>query len=765
MRRLHTATAIPLVRLSTSSLGGSFRPDLEYEANRRLRAARSGSLSTVRTGQKKVSSVVKKKLDPEALSTMSPTTSSGVHGAQVLIDITNPVGDDAVDLKSEEISNLQLRLLADDSSTHAFEPSAPLKALQSLRSPEEYDETTTPLQRPRHNVFSDELDAIERAFMSSDRASVVQRIAPFKRSDVYETSMLDDDAIEGKSQAQCLDGAHDSAAMRAAVRKSKYIAQYPRRAYRRGIAILPEAPKQPKFCNSKPKELDGENDRPQEENPHFPLDNLSRAAEKPTQSAAAERQGAFAYDAYVTRPHDHTLVSRRGVEFWDDAENRKLVDSYENAHRDAVAHEFMTESPIDNVRQHQHSDAVRNEVLLFHRAYPANECIQDAFVRISTIQPQDGSPHINIPTDEQHDMPLSEARALARQHGLDLIRVAEVMSPERFEQGMVGICTISNRDQMMRRMVQHKLLVKGGVQAQSNPRCVEVPFRGGIHPHAIRFKSVGIAKLLVRRTPVRINLTDFGSPREGFPIFQTILDEIKKQCLPLRAFHRAGLLQSNYNEIFCFLHPATARNPKFGVEHPSTAEINVSRDQRIMQDEKETYFEEYYRQNSMRERNQYGIKLENGTAWADRDEGLSLRRQRQMKVMLGYLPKGNHEIYAARGDVNVPHPFRSSHPTSLDKWSYPRESNLEQSSRASLVLGKRMSMDVSDMHAAGETEENPSTVERFYYKVKGPALEVGAMKESFGLKSNRKKVPGLAPGWATLGVHGNNGNEPHSIRK
>lgn len=765
MRRIHVAARIPSARCaSTQPIGGAmYRPDLEYNAKRKLIAVRSpGPLSTVRTEQKK-KLTVKKKLDPQALSTLSPVANAGAHGFQVLKD----VGDSGDPTESRgDVGHAPLRLFSESTSSVAAVGSATQNALQSLKPRESYDDTTTAIQHPRHTIFSDELDAIERTFSEADRTRMNKHMTSFQRSDVYETVSLHE-SDDGESSAhEFLDHASDSATARAAVRKTKFIAQYPRSSYRRGIAKLPEATVwQRDFINSKPAENEGESDQPENENPHFPPAHPN-PAEKPSHTNLPEhRKAAVTYDAHVTRPHDHTLVKHRGVEFWDDYENRTRVDSYEKAHREAVAYEFLTESPVDNVRQHHHSDIVRKEVLLFHRAYPCNETIQEPFVRISEISPEDGSPSIRIPTEEQHDMPLAEARALARQHGLDLIRISNVLSPERFDQGMVGVCVIANRDQMLRRMVQQKLLSKGGVQAQRNPQCIEVPFRGGIHPHGIRFKSIGIAKLLVRRTPIRINLTDFGTPREGFPIFQTILDEIKKQCLPLRAFHRAGLLQSNYNEIFCFLHPSTSRHPKFGVDHPSPNEVNIARDQRIMQEEKETHFDEFYNKTSLTERNQYGIMLENGTAWSDRDEGLSLRRQRQMKVMLGYLPKGNHEIYAARGDVDVPHPFRTSHPTSLDKWSYPRESNLEQSARASLVLGKRMSMDVSDMHASGETEDNPSTIERFYYKVQGPALSVGAMKETFGLKTNRKKTPGLAPGWATLGVHGNNGNEPHSIRK
>lgn len=96
--------------------------------------------------------------------------------------------------------------------------------------------------------------------------------------------------------------------------------------------------------------------------------------------------------------------------------------------------------------------------------------------------------------------------------------------------------------------------------------------------------------------------------------------------------------------------------------------------------------------------------------------------------MLGYLPKGNKDIYAARGDVNLPQPFRTSHSTSIHNLIYPRESNIEQACRGAAVLGKRAGMHVSDMHDSGETSDNSSTLNHSYYRVEGPALEIGELK-------------------------------------
>lgn len=98
---------------------------------------------------------------------------------------------------------------------------------------------------------------------------------------------------------------------------------------------------------------------------------------------------------------------------------------------------------------------------------------------------------------------------------------------------------------------------------------MEVGFRGGTLPHAIRVKAIGIAKHLLHRYAIRLNLTEFGTPKEGFPILQVILDEVKRQATRLHAFHTAGIIQANYDEIFCYLYPPTGRSPKVAVRHPT----------------------------------------------------------------------------------------------------------------------------------------------------------------------------------------------------
>ncbi|EPY24324.1 hypothetical protein STCU_07237 [Strigomonas culicis] len=408
--------------------------------------------------------------------------------------------------------------------------------------------------------------------------------------------------------------------------------------------------------------------------------------------------------------------------------------------------------------------------------------IQESFVRIREILPKNGDAALRYdPTEPQTthgpagpmeaavdwlnrgaDIPVQEARRMAQNLGLDLIRVGSVHT-QKSDRRIIALCMIADHREHLREMVRFKIQ-KLGVQPPPTKECVEVPFTGGTHPHGIRFKSVGVAKHVLHRHAVRLNLTKFGTPREGFPVFQTILDEVRRQCVQLKAHHTVGEIQANYNEIYCYVYPSTGRSPKTAVRHPSPEEVREAQAFFTLQNEKEIYFDDLHDKVTQRERLRYMLQMDKGTAWAEKDDGLSLRRQRAIKVMLGYLPKGNKDIYAARGDVNVPAPFRASHLTSTERWSHPAESNLEQASRGAAALGRRAAMPISEMHDRGETPENPSQLDRFYYKVQGPALEVGEFKEALGLKDNRRKRPPLAPGFATLGMaDGASGGQQHGF--
>ncbi|KAG5507110.1 hypothetical protein JKF63_05856 [Porcisia hertigi] len=494
-----------------------------------------------------------------------------------------------------------------------------------------------------------------------------------------------------------------------------------------------------------------------------------------------EDTNRIVYDAYRQRPSDNTLLEVRGADYWGDYENRRRVEERSAYRQEAIRREVLQEGAVDASEVEYSTNKVRKETFLYFQAHPINEMIQEPFVRIRQFLPPGGGARVSFnpndllpvpPCSEDGDrrviesvnmdadIPVQEARRMAQELGVDLIRIGALYS-QKTDRRIIALCMIGDHREHMREMIKFKIQ-KLGVQPPPTKECVEVPFKGGTHPHAIRFKCVGVAKRLLHRHAIRINLTKFGTPREGFPVFQTILDELKRQCMRLKAYHTAGQIQSNYDEIFCYLYPSTGRSPKTTVTHPTPQQVLEARDDRILENEKEIYFDDLQDKATRKERLQYMLKVENGTAWAEKDEGMSLQRQRAIKVMLGYLPKGNRELYAARGDVNIPAPFRASHPTSVHKWSYPSESNLEQASRGAAALGKRAAMPISEMHDAGETPENPTQLDRFYYTAQGPALEMGEFKEALGLKDNRARRPPMGAGFATLGVEAADSEAVHS---
>lgn len=479
----------------------------------------------------------------------------------------------------------------------------------------------------------------------------------------------------------------------------------------------------------------------------------------------------FPYDAYNQRPAEDETLGLRGADFWSDHYRRKEVEKHAKHREDCFEIEKLTEGALDTSEVEYSTNRVRREMLLYFQHYPINEMIQESFVRIREIVPKGGGDKIVMnrlePRDSNTaenlvereailklnsdvDIPLQEARQMAQSLGLDLVRVGSI-NTLKSDRRVIALCQIGDHREHLRDMIRFKLQ-KLGVQPPPTRECIEVPFRGGTHPHAIRFKAVGIAKHLLHRHAVRINLTKFGTPREGFPVFQSILDEVKRQCLQLRAYHRAGEILTNYNEIYCYLYPSTGRSPKVTVDHPTPQMVREARDFHVLKNEKEIFFDDLHDKVTQKERLAYMTKLDEGTAWADKDEGMSLQRQRAIKVMLGYLPKGNRELYAARGDVNVPAPFRTSHMTSTERWGSPAESNLEQASRGAATIGKRAAMPISEMHDRKETPDNPTQLDRFYYRVQGSALELGEFKEALGLKDNRKRRPPLGSGYGTLGI-------------
>ncbi|CCW71862.1 unnamed protein product [Phytomonas sp. Hart1] len=534
--------------------------------------------------------------------------------------------------------------------------------------------------------------------------------------------------------------------------------------------------------------LENENDANDDQNysstcHHLVID--ARKDYRPVLETVEGEDDTFEYDAYKQRPAEKGMLELRGLEYWENYENRKRLEDQLQYEDESYKMEMLQEGAMDTSEVEYSVNRVRKEVLLYFQAHPINEMIQESYVRIREITPSDGSERITFNPYERYefddvdanppgtnhdndeavrrmrmdvDIPVQEARRLAQGMALDLVRIGSIHT-DKSDRRVIALCRIGDHREHLREMLRFKLQ-KLGVQPPPTRSCVEVPFRGGTHPHAIRFKAVGIAKHLLQRHTVRIHLSDFGTPREGFPVLQCILDEVRRQCTALRAFHSAGRPRAGPDALFCDLHPTTGPSPKTAVRHPSPEALRRAAALYSLTEEKRIFFDDLREIGGARERGRYLAQLARGTAWAAKDDGLSLQRQRALKVRLGYLPKGNKELYAARGDVNIPAPFRASHPTSVGAWTNPVESNLDQAARGAAVLGKRATMPISEMHDRGETPENESVLDYFYYKASGYALEMGELKEAFGLKNNRRKPPPLAPGFATLGKGQSNDENP-----
>jgi hypothetical protein len=461
--------------------------------------------------------------------------------------------------------------------------------------------------------------------------------------------------------------------------------------------------------------------------------------------------------AYYRRSVPLDLVPRTlSTAVWTQGPAADTLMQMVNAYDGVNTADRLAEGPMDCTVPDFNAEVTRRAHLKFLSSNPINEMIQEPFCRVVSVEPRNGDEAVRV---RQSIIPTAEGRAMARRFGLDLIRTGTQLisssdgAPDRSSgvQLVVAVCVVGDHREHLRRDVKLRL-AKQGVNAPPAKPLIDVDFRGATHPFAIRHKVARIVRQLVRGAPARITLRDFGSPTEGFPVFQTILDEVKMQANEIKAFHRAGPITAGYDEISCFLLPSTAKSPKSSVMHPTTKELDKVKRLRQVEEQKEIHFDGYYGTLTAKERLQYAYKLRDGTAWAEQDEGLSLRAQRRLKIFQGFIPKGNKDLYSMRGDVNIPFPFKTNHVTTMEKWQYGQETNLDQSERASAVLGKRRNMMVSEMHDMGETEENPSVVDRFQYRMSGNALDVGILKESLGLKNNRKRVPMAAGPWGTLGL-------------
>eukprot|EP00758_Cryptobia_borreli_P002053 Tbor_TRINITY_DN2743_c0_g1::TRINITY_DN2743_c0_g1_i1::g.15187::m.15187 len=469
------------------------------------------------------------------------------------------------------------------------------------------------------------------------------------------------------------------------------------------------------------------------------------------------RKGPYTSDLAI-ESENTILVRQRAEGWWDDKLTGKLKDditeyneALEEASEDYLQH---TDGMVDaTVTHHNMSGSIRHYEMKYNKFFPRNERIQEEYVTISRVIPNDGGKLTMIPPENRIKIRTGEARRIAKSLGLDLIKTRNGGMGDRRETH--AECQIADHRYDKREFIAFHIR-KMGFKAVKTREPREMSFRGTSHPHAIWFKSVGVAKIIYQRHPVIVEMDNFGSIREGMAAFQSVLDEIKKQCTKLDAFHTCGPVKAEYDRISCTLYPSTTKSPKTSIIHPTVKELRTVRDHRILEQDKDMYHEDLLEANRLgggKNLVRYMMALRKGTAWAWKDEGLSIKRQRDIKRIYGWLPKGNG-FYAGRGDVELDGPkFRARTPQTVEQVSYPRVSNLEQAERGFAVIQNRYDLPISEMHDNNETEENESTISRFYSRMSGDAMEIGDLKKAFGLKSNRRKLPLLPSGsWATLGV-------------
>eukprot|EP00742_Colponemidia_sp_Colp-10_P018447 GILJ01021308.1.p1 GENE.GILJ01021308.1~~GILJ01021308.1.p1 ORF type:complete len:633 (+),score=81.96 GILJ01021308.1:80-1978(+) len=417
--------------------------------------------------------------------------------------------------------------------------------------------------------------------------------------------------------------------------------------------------------------------------------------------------------------------------------------------RDAEDQTLYGEDTMDHAMSKGIAFVAAKLAMRYTHQYPKNEMIFDEYITISKIIPTDGTEATVIPYEHRMKIRTGEARRIAKGMGLDLIKVGSI-GKQPIESH--ALCIIADHRYDKRDHIAFEMR-KRGMGAPRVKECQEMGFRAAIKPHDVWHKSFRVARILLSKFPVRIWMKDIGSAGAGTASFQHVLSEIKRECLKINAFHTAGRVKMSDDLIEVTLYPPTALSPKNEVVHPSDEELRRLRDHRVLEHEKEVFRDTVLEAaRDGKEVSRYMRMLRDGTAWAYKDEGPSLKRLRDLKKTQGWLKKGNKELYAARGDVNINQPFHASSATSIDRVNYPRASNLEQATRGIAALAARAEMDISHMHDQGQTEGNEYTIQRFYYRVSGDALELGQWKESAGTKTNRRKIPAMAPGFATLGV-------------
>lgn len=415
---------------------------------------------------------------------------------------------------------------------------------------------------------------------------------------------------------------------------------------------------------------------------------------------------------------------------------------------DLGANETRRTSTVDAFEGRLMEPRIRENLLQFYKRFPTNLMITVEKIIVAGVRAEDGT-QVSFPNEDRQVLNLSDALSLARAHNRDLVQMSTLGDTPSEER---AVCYLEDAGAMLQDFLEYHLKAED-IFALRVRQCYEVGFMGATKLHEMQFKCVFIAKYLAQQHPVRVSLRRFGTAVEGVEVFETLLGLIRKECarFPGR-HHTASRVKIDYDEIACYLHPATPQAPLSETVHPSARELAQLRDHRLYEAQREIAVDNWDDVERLAAPD-YKRMVEQGTAWTFRDEGQSLRKQRRNKIYQGWIPKGNKALYEARGDVELDHPFRTSSKTGVESATYPRESNLEQARRGAAVLVKRAHMDVSDMHDQNELEGEPSVLQRYHYSFEGDAIAIGNTKKEMGLKRDRyNKPPRFASGFATQGV-------------
>jgi translation initiation factor IF-3 len=439
-----------------------------------------------------------------------------------------------------------------------------------------------------------------------------------------------------------------------------------------------------------------------------------------------------------------TLVPERRYTYDElsSAEHAKAQLRVTNAHERQMQEERQALAPSDALRHHTFDNRVRHLVLKFHRKFPVNHMITAPKASIVAVHSRDAQEMVTF-SDRDH-LELAEARKIAAAHGMDLIQIGTITHGDGVP---VAKCWVADAQALAMDELE------AAIGAWSDPvgayEALEVGFTGGSDSNTLLFKCREIAQFLTKGHPVTIRLTKFGTPREGFPVMEVILGQIKTQCDRLPVHYTAGKLRYDLGALLCQLMPSTKKSPLSKSTHLTQEEMVRGLDEALYAERVDQEIDLRLVAGNRADEKHYRSLDRRGLLWTLRTEGLPLRIQRRMKVFQGMLPKSLKDMTLARGDVNV-RTLRSLQ--NHDEWLHPRENNIDQATRGVRVLINRHSMGLSEMIDKGDTEDKTHTLARHHAEFSGDAMKVGEVKEAMGLKTNRRRTMAKARGFSTMGV-------------